>query len=223
MYQALLQQKVARGYAKAALRLGATTAQYRPTALDAPMSTPYATLLAAFNNDKKFGFDGPALWGRPAVFGLLDTTDVQAGDLLTCAGENYFVARMEPFRPPLCMLCNRAVSLSGLPGQGNANGDGGVCTDVGASNDYGTGGSGKTILASGWPAFIQIKNKGGTTGDGIPGSIKAADYEMFLPVMPNFVPTTYMTVTTDLGMTYTISAVEPSQYGNRCLMGVNQV
>ncbi|MFT8439841.1 hypothetical protein [Acetobacter fabarum] len=223
MYQALLQQKVARGYAKAALRLGATTAQYRPTVLDAPMGTPYATLLAAFNNDKKFGFDGPALWDKPAVFGLLDTTDVLAGDLLTCAGENYFVARLEPFRPPLCILCNCIVSLSGDPGQGSTNGDGGTCTDVGASNDYGTGGSGKTTLASGWPAFIQIKNKGGATGDGIPGSIKAADYEMLLPVMPNFVPTTYMTVTTDLGMTYTISAVEPSQYGNRCLMGVNQV
>lgn len=223
MYQALLQQKVARGYAKAALRLGATTAQYRATALNSPMGTPYATLLAAFNNDKKFGFDGPALWDKPAVFGLFDTTDVLAGDLLTCAGENYFIARMEPFRPPLCMLCNRVVSLSGSPGQGSTNGDGGVCTDVGASNDYGTGGSGKTTLASGWPAFIQIRNKGNVTGDSIPGSIKAADYEMLLPVMPNFVPTTYMTVTTDLGTTYTISAVEPSQYGNRCLMGINQV
>lgn len=225
MYQALVQQKVARGYAKAALRLGAATAQYRPASLTAPMATAYATFLAAFNNDRTFGFDGPALWDKPAVFGLFDTTDVQSGDLLTCAGENYFVARLEPFRPPLCMLCNRVVSIAGQPGQGGTNGDGAVCTDVGASDDYGTAGdtSDQATLASGWPAFIQIKNKGNAVGDGIPGSIKAADYEMFLPLMPDFVPAVQMAVTTDLGTTYTISAVEPSQYGNRCLMGVRQV
>ncbi|PYD79034.1 hypothetical protein CFR80_15670 [Komagataeibacter oboediens] len=225
MDQALLQQKVARGYAKAALRLGATTEQYRPASLTAPMGTAYATMLAAFNADKAFGFQAPALWDKPAVFGLFDTTDVQSGDLLTCAGENYFVARLEPFRPPLCMLCNRVVSIAGQPGQGSANGDGAVCTDVGASDDYGTAGdtSAQTTLASGWPAFIQIKGKGSPTGDGIPGSIKAADYEMFLPLMPNFIPDVQMAVTTDLGTTYTLTAVEPSQYGNRCLMSVRQV
>ena len=225
MDQAHVQSHVAKGYAKAALRLGATTTQYRPATLTAPMATAYATFLAAFNNDKKFGFDGPALWDKPAVFGLFDTTDVQSGDLLTCAGENYFVARLEPFRPPLCMLCNRVVSIASQPGQGSTNGDGAVCTDVGASDDYVTAGdtSVQTTLAAGWPAFIQIKNKGNAVGDGIPGSIKAAEYEMFLPLMPDFVPAVQMAVTTDLGTTYTISAVEPSQYGNRCLMGVRQV
>ncbi|PYD63559.1 hypothetical protein [Gluconacetobacter entanii] len=225
MYQALVQQKVASGYAKAALRLGATTTQYRPASLAAPMTTAYATLLAAFNNDRKFGFDGPALWDKPAVFGLFDTTDVQSGDLLTCAGENYFVARLEPFRPPLCMLCNRTISIAGQPGQGSTDGDDSVCTDVGASDDYGTAGdtSAQTTLASGWPAFIQIKRKGSPTGDGIPGSIKAEEYEMFLPLMPNFIPAVQMAVTTDLGTTYTLTAVEPSQYGNRCLMGARQL
>ncbi|WP_019091745.1 hypothetical protein [Komagataeibacter europaeus] len=225
MYQALVQQKVASGYANAALRLGATTAQYRPGSLTAPMTTAYATMLAAFNADKAFGFQAPALWDKPAVFGLFDTTDVQSGDLLTCAGENYFVARLEPFRPPLCMLCNRVVSLSGQLGQGSTNGNGAVCTDVGASDDYGTAGdtTDQTTLASGWPAFIQIKNRKDTVGDGIPGSIKASEYEMFLPLMPDFIPTVQMAVTTDLGTTYTISAVEPSQYGNRCLMSVRQV
>ncbi|QOF94211.1 hypothetical protein IFJ82_09625 [Novacetimonas hansenii] len=225
MYQALVQQKVAKGYAKAALRLGATTTQYRPASLTAPMGTVHATFLAAFNNDRKFGFDGPALWSKPAVFGLFDTTDVQSGDLLTCAGENYFVARLEPFRTPLCMLCNRVVSIAGQAGQGSTNGDGAVCTDVGASDSYGTAGNttNQTTLITGWPAFIQIKGKGIPTGDGIPGSIKAADYEMLLPVMPGFVPTIEMAVTTDLGTTYTLTAVEPSQYGNRCLMSVRQV
>lgn len=224
MDQALLQQKVARGYAKAALRLGAMTTQYRPASLTAPMATAHASFLAAFNDDKNFGFARPALWDKPAVFGLFDTTDVQSGDLMTCAGENYFVTRLEPFRPPLCMLCNRVVSIVGQPGQGSTNGDGAVCTDVGASDDYGAAGDtdGQTTLASGWPAFIQIKGKGSPTGDGIPGSVKAADYEMLLPVMPGFIPTVQMAVTTDLGTTYTLTAVEPSQYGNRCLMSVRQ-
>ncbi|WP_062018243.1 hypothetical protein [Gluconobacter japonicus] len=227
MDQARLQALTARGYSKAAKRIGAETVQYRPTSLTDPLASPYASFLAAFNNDAGFSFKAPTLWGKPAVFGLFDTMDVQVGDILVSSGERYFVARFEAFQPPLCILCDRTISLFGNASSGDGTtGDdsSSACPLAGYQDDYGTSGDdGSSAVASGWPCSILLKGSGEASGSSIPGAIKAAVYQLLLPVMPGFNPQVYMTATDDLGRSYVIEGVEVSQYGTKCLMRVQQV
>jgi len=223
MDQATLQAKVAKGYGKAAIRLGATTAQYRPSSLTSPLADVHGTFLAAFNNDAGFSFKQPTPWGKPMVFGLFDTTDVQAGDLLACGADTYFVARFEPFQPPLCVQCNNAVTLS--PGNSGASGadSSGACSIAGLEPGYSGLSSLSSDLTGAWPCYLGIKNSGRGTDSGLPGSERAAEFDLFLPLMPGFVPAPYMTFTDDDGIGYTIGAVESSPYGFRCIASVQQL
>lgn len=220
--QALVQSKAAKGFRIAARNLGATASQYRPSGLTAPTRTLHATISAAFDTGAAFGFKSPLIQDKPRVFGLLDTTDITAGDILVC-GDTYFVARFDPFRPPLCILCNRTVTLSGSAGAGSTDTASGECTLAGYQTDYGTPSGSSGVLASGWPCSILLSGRGENTDSGVAGALKAADYEMLLPVMPSFVPEVYMTAEDDLGRVFVIEAVEPSQFGNRCRMKAQQV
>lgn len=223
--QALIQKKVAAGYAKAALRLGAMVSQYRPASLTEPLAAAIATPMADFSNNPAFAFRSPPLWDKPVTWALVDTTDVLAGDIFVAPIGTYFVARVEPYRPPVCMLTNRTVTLSGDAGAGSTIGEGTTCSMAGYDNaEYGPSPVyGGTALASGWPAFITLKNKGQVPETGIPGDLRAGEFEMFLPVMPDFVPAVAMTAVTDLGTPYRLTAVEPSPYGTRCQMEVVQI
>lgn len=228
MDQARLQAKVAKGYGKAAQRVGALTTQYRPTSLTDPMGVAHATLFADFASDAAFSFRKPPLWDKPTVFGLFDTTDVQAGDILVAPMGTYFVARFEPFRPAVCVLTNRTVSFAATDQSGSGATDGSssdACNLAGYQDGYNgqsTDGTG-SVEASGWPVSIILKNKGERVSSGLPGNLRSGQFEMLAPIIPGFTPRPYMTVTDDMGTEYTVDAVEPSQYGNRLMISVNQI
>lgn len=223
MDQATLQSKVARGYAKAAMRLGAETQQYRPSSLTDPMASVYATLMAAFNNSATFTFQQPTPWGRPAVFGLFDTSDVQAGDILVSGSDTYFVDRFEAFQPAALILCNNTLTISGGLSGSSGAADSAACALLGYQPGYsGMPATSAAPLTGAWPCYLGLKGRGKRADSGIPGSISGASYEIFLPLMPGFAPTAYMTASDSRGIGYTIEAVEISPYGYRCDASIQQ-
>ncbi|GAN86142.1 hypothetical protein LU298_13590 [Komagataeibacter intermedius] len=216
MDQPALCRLAARGFTRAAARVGVLATQYRPTTATSPCATAHARVMAAFSNDRAFGFAGPALWDVPFVYALMDTTDVQAGDILTCAGETYFIARAEPFRPPLCVLCNAVVDITTTVAQ---------AADVADPGGYGTSGDATTQVAcaTGWPAMIRAGGGAGVPGPAQPGAIHAGGFEMFLPVMPGVSVQPAMWARDANGPRYTIGGARAGPWGTRCLLGQQQV
>lgn len=190
-------QRVSAGFGRAAAHLGVAGVQYRPSDALSPMGAVHATPMMAFDTPD-FGFSKPAVWGVPSRYALLDTGDVRAGDILTCGTDDYFVARVEALRPPLCILCNRVVSVSGVAGTAG-------------------------LVVAGCPASIGLKSRGESEGSGMPGSLRPGQFAMFLPLLPGVALLPYMTVTTDLGTSYTMNAVETSDFGFRCTISLQQV
>lgn len=216
MDQAGIQQKVARGFATAARFLGSTYVQIRPTTPDAPLTQPsLQTLLANFDRAATFAFQAPSDWGKPARYGLLDTSDVEVGDYFVAQpepGAVLFVAAFEPFQPPLCILCNRVLTIS-RPGADVTAG----YTPTFGGRTTGT----DTVLAIGWPASLLIKNKGEGDPARLPGDVKAASFEVLLPLVPGVTLKPTDRLTDETGTVYVIAAVEISSYGNRLLAGVS--
>ena len=188
----------AAGFGHAAMHLGMKGTQYRPSDPMAPMASAYAAPIVAFDSQARFGFVAPAGWGVPMRFALMDTSDVLAGDILVCGADTYFVARVEDFRPPLSVLCNRVVTVSNVSGSvGN--------------------------ILVGCPASIEMKGRGESAQSGMPGSLRPGQFVLLLPPVPEVALQPYMTVTTDLGTSYTVNAVETSSYGFRCVISMQQV
>ncbi|GBQ89176.1 MULTISPECIES: hypothetical protein [Gluconobacter] len=199
MQQAMIAARLSRGYAKAAQVLGASGEQYRPSGGLTPMDVLYAQPMLAFDVDAGFSFERPIGWGIPTEYVLTDRRDdTQVGDILAASGRTYFVASVEPLRPPLCVVCSRTVSVSGVTGL-------------------------VQTLVSECPAAIIMRAKGESSGSGVPGATRPGQSVMYLPLLPGVVLTPYMTVTTDLGTTYTVNAVEISGFGIRCTMSFQQV
>ncbi|MBV1829718.1 hypothetical protein HNW77_01400 [Komagataeibacter sp. AV436] len=205
-----------RGFARAATSIGAATVQYRPVSALEPCASPYGQGRAAFSNDRAFGFAGPALWDVPFVYALTDLPDLQAGDILTCGAEIYFIARVEPFRPPLCVLCNAVVTLTGTEA---------VQTDAASPGGYATSGDAgaQATLATDWPAMIRPGSGAGVPGPAQPGAIRPGGFEMFLPAIPGVSLQAAMWVQDGSGPRYTIGAARSSPWGVRCQMAQQQV
>lgn len=190
--QISVQRHAARGYAMAAQRLGALTLQYRPADRTAPLeATPYAAVMATFNDDPALSFRRPILWDKPVCFGMFDTTDVFSGDLMKTLDEGiFFITRFEMFRPIEAVLTNALVKISGQPGAGDLpEGDGtGSCELAGAQDGYGTSAGGSTVLVTDWPAWIGKPGRGVGTQSGEQGSLPAASFLMRLPLVPGWAP-----------------------------------
>ncbi|EHH67011.1 hypothetical protein [Gluconobacter morbifer] len=199
MRQGLIASRIARGYAKAASVLGCVGAQYRPASGIDPMKTVYAQPTLAFDSDPEFSLSRQRNWGVVADYVLTDRRDdTLVGDILVCDGKTYFVTAVDVLRPPLCVACSRVVTVSGVTGT-------------------------QETVVSGAPAAIVLKARGEASGSGVPGAARPGQFLLYLPLLPGVVLQPYMTVTTDLGTTYTVNAVEMSDYGIRYTMSMQQV
>lgn len=199
MNQAAINACVWRAYAKAAAVLGVSGEQYRPVDALAPMAQQHAQPILSFDVSPGFSFSKPLTWGTATAYVLTDLgSDTAVGDILVCQGRTYFVVSAEPMRPPACILCNHTVTVSGVTG---TQGD----------------------VVEGCPASILMKAKGESSGSGVPGASRPGQFMLYLPLLPGVVLSPYMTVTTDLGTTYTLNAVEHSGFGVRCTMSMQQV
>ena len=204
---AKIQQKVYRGYAIAANKIGFPHSQYRPVSADltglAPIST---TLLASFNaEDMTYG--KPNKYAKPTWYAIVDGTQTQVGDYLVGAAGTFFIAAQQPLLPILAVECNRTLSFARPQAQ----------SDVGAVTNYeGNTPDTQTPLATGWFASVLQGTKGEKNEVGLPGDVRTPWWAILLPAIPGVTLQSSDLMFDDLGRRYILSSVELTDLGYRC-------
>ncbi|MDE1179495.1 hypothetical protein [Paraburkholderia sp.] len=111
MDSAKLQNRVYKGYQKAALRIGPLYGVYRPSSPLDPLGLgPVVTLNASFNAED-MTYSKPNKYGKPTWFCLVDGTQVMVGDYLINDSQTFFIAAMQPILPILAVDCNRTINV----------------------------------------------------------------------------------------------------------------
>ncbi|MEI9983516.1 MAG: hypothetical protein WDN69_10090 [Aliidongia sp.] len=106
----MLQQKLYRGYARAAERTGLSYRLYRATSALGPMTgAPLATLPAAFS-PQDYAFDHPQGYGKAVWQALFDGCQAAVGDILV-GPKTYFVAALQALLPILAVEAPHVVDL----------------------------------------------------------------------------------------------------------------
>ncbi|MEX3933276.1 hypothetical protein AB4Y32_15985 [Paraburkholderia phymatum] len=205
MDAATLNQKLWKGYGKAAKYIGPAYNLYRPTSATNPLGNgPIATLNASFNaQDMTYG--KPNIYGKPLWYALVDGTQTQVGDYLINAGKTFFIAAMQDTLPILAVECNRTLSIH-RPAQQGA---------VGAVGYGGNTASTETMLMQGWPASVLQGTKGEKNETNLPGDVRTPWWAILLPAIAGVTLRTSDTITDDLSRRYVISSAENTDLGWR--------
>lgn len=205
--QSYIQSKINFGYGKAATFLGAPYKQYRPTDPLNPLGNLLGTIMADFDIDPVFSHKAPAPFGKPLYYGLYDGTNVQVGDYLIASGDNrtFFVAGMEPNKPPLCVYCNRIIAIN-RP-QPQPIGDGYYGGDIRRG--------GETPLMTGWPASALQGVRGEKGPANLPGDTRMPWANFLLPSFALVTIEQADLVSDDIGRTFTVSSSELTELGWR--------
>ena len=211
MDAATLQNRIYSGYGKAAKRIGYAFGVYRPTSATANPIQPgnlITTLLATFTvSGIGFNFEKPSAYKNPLFNGLFDATLVLPGDYMVNATHGtYFVASLPDQVPPLCVQCDRVISIK-APGPAKT---------FGAQTAY----SGSTLanevaVMSLYPASILLDARGRSTEVALPMDLPAPFFQILLPAIAGVDVRSGMAISDDQGRRYIISAAENSFLGWR--------
>ena len=210
MLQTILNHKIAYGLARAASIVGASQALYRPSSATLPVSgAPYGSIYCAFDVKPDFRLISTAQPNHSYVTLLADPTLVQQGDYLV-GDDTHFVARTEPLRPALCVLCDQVLDVL------NTN----VTTGAG-TNAYGGRTSGTdTVIAEGWPVSMSARTRGEQDMTRLPSDVKSAYYDVLAPPIPGINLVFGMRLQDGTGQEYEIVSAELSPFGWRLLAGL---
>lgn len=202
--QASIQEKIWRGNAKAAQKIGLSYAHYRPLTAHDPISAPNqrAALLASFSPDGTYR--KPSAYGKPLWQCLADGSKLAVGDYLA-GGTTYFIAAMQPLLPILAVECNRTLTLSRV-----ADSD-----FVGAGPYSGDTLDGETELMTGWPASVLQGTKGEKSDIGLPGDPRMPWWAILMPQFPGVVIETADILTDEFEKRYIVSSAELTEMGWR--------
>ena len=210
MLQSTINARVAFGLAKAASILGTNQTLYRPTTAFLPTTgSPLASIHCAFDVNPDFRLVATAQPGHNYAVMLGDPTMVRQGDYLV-GDDIHFVARVEPLRPALCVLCNRLVdflSSDTMTGAGT-NSYGGRTDDTDA------------LIAQGWSVSMSARTHSEQDITKLPSDTRAAYYDVLAPLIPNVMLSFGMRLQDDTGQDYEIMSTELSSFGWRLLVGV---
>ena len=210
MLQTFVNQKIAYGLARAASILGVSQALYRPTSPMSPVSgTPYGNIYCAFDVTADFRLISTAQPNHAYVTLLADPALVQQGDYLV-GDDTHFVARTEPLRPALCVLCDQVLDVLSSD----------VTTSAG-TNAYGGRTSGTdTVIAQGWPVSMSARTRGEQDTTKLPSDTRAAYYDVLAPPIPGISLVFGMRLRDNTGQDYEIVSAELSPFGWRLLAGL---
>lgn len=202
---AKIQQKVYRGYAISATKIGTAFNQYRPvTPVDPFAAGPIATLLASFNaQDMKYSKPNP--YAKPLWYALVDGTQTAVGDYLVSNHQTFFIAAMQPLLPILAVECNRTINLL-RPQQLTGTGTVGYGGDTVAN---------ETVLMTGWPASVLQGTKGEKGETDLPGDVRNPWWAVLLPYSAGITLRTGDVIADDLNRRYIISSAELTDLGWR--------
>lgn len=209
MDAATIQAKINAGYGKAAARVGFTFQQWRPTSAANPTTSGQnvGALNASFTvTGATFNFTLPAAYKDVLFKGLFDASQTQVGDYLVGANDTYFIAQRQDLLPPLCVRCNRVVTVY-APGPSKV---------FGADSNYGgTAPASETALMASWPASIMFDARGRATEVGLPTDLPSPFFQILLPAWSDVDVRSSCFVVDDLTRRYTIAAAERSPLGWR--------
>lgn len=209
MDAATLQNRIYKGYGKAALRIGPLYSLYRPTSASNPIAPAMllGTLNASFNaEDMTYG--RPNKYGKATWFVLLDGTQTRVGDYLVNGAQKFFIAAMQQTLPILAVECNRTINVVQAAQQ----------PTVGAVGYGGDTAAGETLLMQQWPASILQGTKGEKGDVNLPGDVRNPWWVMLLPAYPGVILRSAHIVVDDLARRYVISSAELTDLGWRCTM-----
>ena len=207
MDAATLQNRIYKGYGKAALRLGYMTDIYRPVNGTNPMQqgNKIASINASFNaEDMTYG--KPNKYGKATWFGLFDGTQTQVGDYLDNSQDGtFFVAAQQTALPILLVACNRTISIKRPQQQ----------TGLGAVGYGGNVDATETALMTAWPASVLQGTKGEKGGIALPGDTRDPWWTILLPHFAGVTLRSGDIITDDLSRRYVISSAELTDLGWR--------
>lgn len=207
MDAATLQARIYSGYAKAAKRIGYTTAHYRPSSASNPIAAgnKLTDLFASFNAED-MGYRKANKYGHPTWFGLFDGSLTQVGDYLTNAQDGtFFIAAQQTALPILLVSCNRTIDVMRPQQQAG----------VGALGYGGNTAATESPLMTGWPAAVLQGPKGEKNEVGLPGDVKTPWWSILLPSFPGVVLRSGDIVADDLQRRYVIGSAELTDLGWR--------
>ena len=209
MLQPTINARIALGLAKAASILGSSQALYRPTTAFLPISgPPVASIHCAFDPSPDFKFLTTAQPGHSYAVMLADPALVQQGDYLI-GGDTHFVARVEPLRPALCVLCTQMVDFlsSDTTTGAGTNAYGGRTDDTDA------------LIAQGWAVSMNARTHSEQDVTRLPSDTRAAYYDVLGPPIPGVMLSFGMRLQDGTGQNYEIVSAELSPFGWRLLVG----
>ena len=210
MLQSTINARIALGLGKAASILGINQALYRPTTAFLPISDPpLASIACAFDVNPDFKFLDTAQPGHSYVAMLADPSLVQQGDYLV-GDDTHFIARIEPLRPVLCVLCTEVVDFlsTDITTSAGTNAYGGRTEDTDA------------LIAQGWAVSMSARTHAEQDVTKLPSDTRAAYYDVLVPPIPGVTLSFGMRLQDSTGQDYEIVSAELSPFGWRLLVGL---
>lgn len=202
-----MQQKVFRGYAIAAAKIGLPFSQYRPRGASNPLAggSLLRTLSASFNaEDMKYG--KPNKYGKPTWYCVADGTQLAVGDYLQADSGTFFIAAMQPLLPILAVQCNRTVTIYRPQQQ----------VGVGAVGYGGNTAENQTAIATSWPVSLLQASRGDQNKTGLPGDSRSGSWVLLMPAIPSDVVIKNGDIATDdIGNRYMVFSAELTDMGWR--------
>ncbi len=203
MDSATIQNRIYKGYGKAALRLGQVYSQYRPVGAGNPLATVRSTFNASFNAED-MTYSRPNKYGKPTWFGLFDGTQTKVSDYLVGPGGTFFIAAQQLTLPILCVECNRTITVLRPQQQ----------SGIGAQGYGGDTYANETVLMQSWPASVLQGSKGEKSETALPGDVRMAWAAILLPYAGVTLRSDDI-VTDDLARRFVISSAELTDLGWR--------
>lgn len=203
-----LQLLVNRGYAICGGKIGLPFAQYRPLDVMNPLANLLGTVPASFNATD-MTYKKPNSYGKPVWYALVDAATTLNGDYFIGNGYTFFIASLQPLLPIQAVNCDHVVTIYRPQQQ----------TGVGALGYGGNTRENQTAIAANYPAAIIINTKAETGIVKLPGDVRAAWWNLYIPALPGGVLIkNYDVVIDENGNRYAISAAELTEMGWRCTM-----
>lgn len=207
MDAATLQNRIYKGYAKAASRIGYTTDVYRPVSAANPLAygNKIASIPVSFNAED-MTYSRPNKYAKPTWYALLDGTLVKVGDYLQNNNDGtFFIAAMQQALPVLVVSTNRTINVLRAMQQ----------TATGAVGYNGDTVATETALMTAWPASVLIGTKGEKNAVGLPGDSRQPWWAILLPAVASVVIRPYDIITDELSRRYIVSSAELTGLGWR--------
>lgn len=210
MDAARLQAVLDKGYKVAASRIGPVFTLYRPASATSVIEAGniVTTMNASMANyGHQFAYGRAENYDDTYYHGLMDRAQAQLFDYLVGEQGTYFIAAMEPIKPPLCVRCDRTVTIK------RAGGSGANCEGVGLGSYGGTTAASEEAIMTGWPCSMQLRGGGAKGLANLPITTGAPSAEIKMPAVDGVLIESGDIVVDDLTRRYVVKSAELSALG----------